>query len=189
MDLSRLLRLRYLPELCSKFFLARVFFIFGHLFCKWPFFCYNLRMFSKNIIKGIFLAAVLGILNAIYLTYGFYTQTDPVCSLEGGCSLVTKSVYNSFMGIPIALFGVIYFGLIIILSYYLYYHIYSRPATYILSGVSLVGLGVSIYLTYLQLFVIESLCAYCLLSAFLSVVIFVLMILLCRLENTLTEKI
>lgn len=147
-------------------------------------------MLQKNIIKVLSLVAIVGSVNALYLTYDFYEQSNAACSLDGGCGLVTKSVYNNLAGIPIALFGSGYFFLILLLVIYLYRRTNSRPRTYILFGWSLIGLGVSVYLTYLQFFVIKSLCPYCLLSATLSGIIFILMIvLLYYLKNTASDKI
>jgi len=42
-----------------------------------------------------------------------------------------------------------------------------------LQGSSIVGLAASLYLTFLEVFVIRSLCIYCLASAFIALLIFI----------------
>jgi uncharacterized membrane protein len=102
---------------------------------------------------------LLGIGVAGYLTYVHYEGISPVCS-TGGCERVQASSYSEIAGIPVALLGLIgYVG--IGASLWLRGDV-GRAATFLLA---LIGFGFSAYLTYLELFVIDAICQWCVASA------------------------
>lgn len=96
-----------------------------------------------------------------------------MCVIFQGCDIVNTSKYAVIIGTPIALFGMVYYFTLIILA-----SIYSSTGKreFLLTIFMLSGLGFifSIYLTYLQLFVINAICFYCIISAGITTTIFVL---------------
>jgi uncharacterized membrane protein len=105
---------------------------------------------------------------AIYMGYVEVTQTDAVCGPVGDCNTVQQSSYAS-------LFGIIPIGVLGIAGYFLlgiaWLFAINGPAkwkTFSTLGLwllSLFGGLFSIYLTFLEPFVIGASCAWCLTSA------------------------
>ncbi len=110
------------------------------------------------------LAAALGLAGlaiAIYLTVVHYDHSAPVCvGGGGGCEKVQSSDYAELAGVPVALIGAI--GYALILASLLLPGDTGRFAGALLG---LVGVGFSVYLTYLELFVIDAICQWCVASA------------------------
>jgi uncharacterized membrane protein/thiol-disulfide isomerase/thioredoxin len=112
--------------------------------------------------------SIIGLGAAIYLTYVEITHARALCGPVGDCNAVQSSPYAKLFGlIPIGLVGA--FGYIAILVAWLWgrYRTDSLariagPAMY---GMSLFGTLFSIYLTYLEIFVIHAVCIWCLSSA------------------------
>jgi uncharacterized membrane protein len=108
---------------------------------------------------GLVLAAA-GALIAAYLTWGHYAHGAPVCvGGGGGCERVQSSHYAELGGVPVAAIGLA--GYVAILSALL---VRRRTALLVGAFLVLVGLGFSAYLTYLQLFVIDAVCQWCVAS-------------------------
>lgn len=119
----------------------------------------------------LFLSA-LGFLDASFLTIQHYSKDPFNCPLVGGCEEVTSSIYSEVAGIPIALFGAIYYGTIFILSLYTYLN-EDKKALTIASHFTIAGVITSLYLVYLMLFVLDAICFYCMVSAVSSTLLFI----------------
>lgn len=121
--------------------------------------------------------AFLGLVASIYLTYVELTHVQAICGPVGDCNTVQSSPYAKLFGVlPIGLLGAI--GYIAISLSWLWRRFrkdnlskIAGPAAY---AMALFGTLFSIYLTYLELFVIHAVCIWCLSSA---VIITVLMLL------------
>ncbi len=119
----------------------------------------------------------IGLGAAIYLTYVEFTHTRALCGPVGDCNAVQSSSYARLFGVlPVGLVGAV--GYIAILVAWLWRRFRSDRLANIagpgLFGMALFGTLFSIYLTYLELFVIHAVCIWCLSSA---VIITVLMLL------------
>ncbi len=101
--------------------------------------------------------ALAGLGVAIYLTVVKYSGGVPTCSIIHGCQRVQDSAYAEISGMPIPILGII--GYTLILASLLVLGDRGRMLT------ALVGFGFSAYLTYLELFVIDALCQWCVISA------------------------
>ena len=112
--------------------------------------------------------SILGLGASIYLTYVEFTHTRALCGPVGDCNAVQSSPYAKLFGIiPIGLAGA--FGCIALLVTWLWQRFRSDPFARIagpaMFGMALFGTLFSIYLTYLELFVIHAVCIWCLSSA------------------------
>ncbi|MDA2922666.1 vitamin K epoxide reductase family protein [Patescibacteria group bacterium AH-259-L07] len=99
-----------------------------------------------------------------------------VCPMGGKCEEVIYSEYSRFLGIPIELLGMVYYG-IIALSYglFLVYSVVVTPFTvFLVLGITIIAFLFSLYLTFLQVFSIRQWCSWCLISAGFCTSIFVL---------------
>ena len=115
------------------------------------------------------IAAVIslaGLADATYLTVTHLTGDDLVCGSSWGCSAVLGSVYASVAGIPTAAFGALaYF--VAFSSATLAAFGYARART-LLMLVVMAMFGATLWLLYLQAFILHAFCPFCLLSAALT---------------------
>ena len=113
---------------------------------------------------------LMGAAVAGYLAYVEMTQSTAVCGPVGDCNTVQSSVYARLFGIlPMGLLGVL--GFLAVGVAWVLHRWGNGPASRWgalgLFTVSFVGVLFSIYLTFLEPFVIGATCAWCLLSALL----------------------
>jgi uncharacterized membrane protein len=123
------------------------------------------------IILGI--AALIGFADALYLTINAFANTVPPC-LIGGCEVVTTSVYSRIFGIPIALFGALYYVTIMtLLVMHVDFKDEIKKGKILVTIFLIVNAGalVSLFLVALQLFVLNAICQYCMISALASFII------------------
>ena len=123
--------------------------------------------------------AVLGLGVALYLTYVETRQVSAVCGPVGDCNAVQASPYAKLFGVlPVGLLGALgYVGILVAFAL-------SRWSTGTLGDIAPLGLlgmaafGVifSLWLTYIELFVIRAVCIWCLGSAVIMSLILVLSI-------------
>lgn len=114
-------------------------------------------MTTKQLLLIISFA---GLLVSGYLLISYVTPVPLVCDTTGGCEVVRLSTYASFFGIPTPLYGVVFYTTLGILAALERYN-YVRWLTAI-------GFVISVYLSYLEAFVIEAWCLWCVVSAVLS---------------------
>lgn len=118
------------------------------------------------------LVAVLGIGVAAYLAYVETQAVTAVCGPIGDCNAVQTSPYASFLGIPVGVLGVAGYALILLAWGWSRKRADGRPAL-VLVGLTGAGVLFSIYLTYLEIFVIGAVCAWCLASAVLMALLLI----------------
>ncbi len=112
--------------------------------------------------------AVVGLGASIYLTYVEITHTTAFCGPVGDCNTVQSSPYARLFGvIPVALLGTLGYIAILVAWYWQRFRKdgLTRSAGPAMYGMALFGVLFSIYLTYLELFVIHAVCIWCLSSA------------------------
>jgi uncharacterized membrane protein len=137
------------------------------------------RKIPKWLMYSFVGVSFLGLLDATYLTVEHFTGEGLGCFIFSGCDIVTSSEWSVIMGIPLALMGAIFYFGMLILSL-LYIDTKKTFLLYLLPLGGLTGFIVSCLLVYLQLFVIEAICTYCMISATTSTVLFILGIILFR---------
>jgi uncharacterized membrane protein len=111
-------------------------------------------------ISLVFLATA-GFGVAGYLTYVHYAGINPVCTTGGSCEKVQTSVYSELAGVPVALLGLLAYG--VILGSLL---VPQREATrFTTMVVTLAAFAFSGYLTYRELYSVHAICEWCVSSA------------------------
>ena len=129
----------------------------------------------------ISLLSLGGLADAIYLTFQHITGESVRCTITSGCSEVLSSSYAVVAGYPLASLGALaYFSVfsLAILALFGY-----RIAGQLLVVLVLVMCLVSLWLIYLQAFVIRHFCQFCLLSAGITFTMTVLVLLSWRLSR------
>ena len=111
------------------------------------------------------LIAVAGIAVAGYLAYVELTASDAVCGVVGNCNTVQESAYARIFNVPIGVLGIV--GYVLILAAWLLRSVprFQPWADDAVRGMVLFGVVFSIYLTFLEPFVIGASCMWCLTSA------------------------
>ena len=104
--------------------------------------------------------ALAGLGIATYLTIVHYSGGDPVCAVAHGCATVQQSDYAALAGVPVALLGVL--GYLAILAALVVDGEAGRSAAAFLS---LGGLAVSGWLTYVEVGILDAICIWCVGSA------------------------
>lgn len=107
--------------------------------------------------------ALVGLVDAVYLTIHHYTGEKVPCSIVAGCEQVLTSAYAEIGGLPLAAFGAaayfVAFSLAILTAF-------GNRRMWTLFGIQIVLMSLfTAWLIYLQAFVIEHFCQFCLLSA------------------------
>ncbi|MDP3901661.1 MAG: vitamin K epoxide reductase family protein [bacterium] len=131
---------------------------------------------SKWLLVTFIVFSFLGFLDATFLTIQHYQQGIAPCYVFTGCDEVLYSEYSTIIGVPVALLGAIYYLFILITSIF-YFDTGRSFALKIMAYVPILGFLASLGFVYLQLFVIQAICFYCMLSATLSTLLFILGIL------------
>jgi uncharacterized membrane protein len=105
--------------------------------------------------------ALLGLGIAIYITIADAGGGAPACIAGGhGCQTVAESDYAELAGVEVSVLGI--GGYVLLLGAAL---ARGDAARVVGLGLALVGFGFSLYLTYLELFVIDAICQWCVASA------------------------
>lgn len=117
------------------------------------------------------LLALIGLADSVYLTVHHFTAEPVPCSIVEGCETVLTSDYAEIAGVPLAAFGALAYFIAFSLAVLT---IFGNRSMWSVFGLqSLLMAAVSLYLIYLQGFVIGAFCQFCLVSAATSVGLFV----------------
>jgi len=107
--------------------------------------------------------ALLGFLSALYLTLVHYRGGIPRCFVVQGCDVVQTSKYSAILGVPIALFGAVYFTIM----FYLAIGLMASPTRRLVISYKLLayaGALAAVPLFLLQAAVLRAFCTYCLVT-------------------------
>lgn len=126
-------------------------------------------------VIGILFLAFCGLADSLYLTQHELFGTPLICNLQNlsGCNIVASSQYSHVFGIPLAEFGVLFYGVLFVLAA-LEIVLFDQLVRRLLQVASLIGIISSLYFTFVQVFLIGAFCIYCFASAFITVLVFIL---------------
>jgi uncharacterized membrane protein len=124
------------------------------------------------------LVALVGFFVALYLALYKLGLIGTLACGAGGCETVQLSRWASFLGLPVAIWGVAYYALVFALALAGIQERWAGSRGLGLALLIVTGWGVlfSTWLTYLELFVINAICRWCVVSAILAVIVFVLVL-------------
>jgi uncharacterized membrane protein len=112
-------------------------------------------------IAGLF--CLFGLADATYLTVLALTGETAACSGQAGCFEVLGSAYSKVAGIPVAAFGVAgYFSAFTFATFAAFDYARARKFFALTVGVLFAA---TLWLLYVQAFVLHAFCRYCLFSA------------------------
>ena len=118
----------------------------------------------------VLILSTIGIILSLYLTYTHITLDETsFCLTGGGCDIIKSSAYSRIYGIPVPVLGLIGYMVIWILTFLKF----DKSNIKLIYFISVVGLSFSIYLTYIEVFILKALCSFCIISAVVMLAIFI----------------
>ncbi|MEK7100127.1 MAG: vitamin K epoxide reductase family protein [Patescibacteria group bacterium] len=125
---------------------------------------------GRGMFFALALATLIGFLDALYLTITHYANTAVPCYV-GSCEKVLTSSYSVVLGIPIAVYGVVFYLVTLVLL--AYYFESKKPIALTLALLATpFGFFASVYFFVLQAWIIQAWCQYCILSGITSTLMF-----------------
>jgi uncharacterized membrane protein len=144
-------------------------------------------MSSVKVNRVMFALAVAGLIVAGLLWYWHVLNANIPCT-NAGCDQVAQHPTSRLFGIPVAAYGTLFY-----LSFAFLCALrpsvpaeHQRLFAHLLLLWGTVGFLVSLYLTYLELFVIHAICQWCMASAIIATALFVLSLLAWRQPHLIT---
>ena len=120
-------------------------------------------------------ASALGLGVAGYLTYEHFTSsTSLACSDNGvvNCLKVTTSTYSAVAGVPVAVLGLVFFAVMLVLQLPPMWRRRDPAVRLGRLAWAVVGLCTVLYLLYAELFAIDAICLWCTAVHVLTLVLF-----------------
>ncbi|OGH64292.1 MAG: hypothetical protein A2821_01855 [Candidatus Magasanikbacteria bacterium RIFCSPHIGHO2_01_FULL_41_23] len=133
-------------------------------------------MLEKNnlpqwlLITG-FVLALIGFADAGYLSMKYLSGEKPKCFITTGCDAVTSSIYSKIGPFPVASLGFIFYTTLLVLFFLSLESKETKWAKYALI-ITPLGFLFTVYFLYIQAFVLNAFCIYCLFSAGSSTALF-----------------
>jgi uncharacterized membrane protein len=135
----------------------------------------------KKLYAVAALLSLVGLADALYLTIEHVTGQSVRCTIVSGCSEVLSSPYAVMAGIPLAAIGAAAYFTVFSLAILT---LFGYPKVgMLLTALVITMFGVSLWLIYLQAFVIREFCQYCLLSALITTALLVVVVISRRLRG------
>ena len=132
-----------------------------------------------QFVASFIALSIGGIIDTSYLLYQHYKKKPLVCPMDHDCSVVTESKWSKVFFVRNEILGLSFYLLILIfLIISIILPNFSSKIYIFLLSLSIIGIAFSIFLVYLQIYKIRDYCFYCLISAFLTLLVFVNSILL-----------
>lgn len=128
---------------------------------------------AKWALFATMLLALIGVFDTAYLTIEHFQGREVNCSITNGCGEVLNSQYATLGPIPLALLGLLYYLTIVILAA-LWADKNDPRYLVMLRAMVSAGFVLSLYLVYLQFFVLNAICQYCMLSAITTTLVTVI---------------
>jgi len=124
------------------------------------------------------LVSLIGLADAIYLTIEHLSGRSVRCTIVSGCSEVLSSSYATVGGMPLAMIGAAaYFTVFTLAVLAAYSYKWAGKLLALIVGLMFIT---TLWLLYLQAFVIKHFCQFCLLSALVTFVLTVLIVIALR---------
>jgi uncharacterized membrane protein len=118
--------------------------------------------------------SLIGLADSIYLTVEHLSGQSVRCTIVHGCSEVLSSSYATVRGVPLALLGAVAYFTVFSLATLAAFDY--RWTGKVLTLIVAIMFAMTLWLFYLQAFVIRHFCQFCLLSALVTTVLVVLVI-------------
>ncbi len=126
---------------------------------------------------AIGLLGVCGFFVAEHIRNHKAKQVPLVCMVGFDCHTVVHSDYSKLFGVPVEILGMIYYAVVALGYLFLTFtfgETLPKLVVDLAAGFSLIAFLFSVYLIFVQVFVLKKGCSWCFVSAFISISIFLL---------------
>ena len=122
--------------------------------------------------------SLLGLFVSLYLLFAYTSPSRPMVCIGTGCDAVRASAYSTLGGVSMPVFGVLGYILlsVVVIAESLFSGRAARLARHAFLGMTGFGFLFSLYLEYLQAFVIHAYCAWCVTSGVVMTALFAIAI-------------
>lgn len=137
-------------------------------------------MTPRWVVKVTFGLSIAAFAVAAYLTVAHYTSAHALVCVENGavnCTKVTTSAQSRFLGIPVAVLGMVWAAAMVVLCRPAAWHSRRDAVRLGRLGASVLGIASVIYLLYAELVVVRAICLWCTAMHILVFTLFVLIVL------------
>ena len=126
--------------------------------------------------QAVVLLALAGLLLALYLSLYKLGLIGTLQCGTGSCEYVQTSRYAELLGMPVAFYGVVGYAALFVVGLAGVQPRFAtdRRVTVLLVALSSLGLAFTLYLTYIELFVLSAVCRWCVGSAVIIAAIWAL---------------
>lgn len=124
--------------------------------------------------KLLIFFSLVGVCISAYLAY-IYIFSLPLPCGSTGCDTVRSSKYAKILSVPVPVYGIAFYLSITLVSIGGLINI--QKAKKVILLLSSIGFLMSVYFTFLEIFVIKAICNWCVVSAIVATIIFVLSLL------------
>ncbi len=134
---------------------------------------------DKKLYWASVALAALGALIAIYMTIYKWTDNNTMCLGSGDCATVNESAYSAVFGIPVALVGVggyLAMLAVLLLEKYGKDKFFKENGPLAIFGLGVGGFGFTLYLVYVEAFILEAWCPFCVASQVTMTILFIITI-------------
>lgn len=126
---------------------------------------------SSWLVWSIIILSLVGFTDAAFLFAKRLSGTPIPCFITTGCDEVSKSPYSVMFGVPLSLWGVLFYlgtGFLALL----YIDTKNLIVAKLIPVATTLGFLSSCYFIYVQKYLIKAFCVYCLLSALVATILF-----------------
>lgn len=129
---------------------------------------------KRFAVAAILFLAFCGLADSAYITQQELAGAPLLCNVENlsGCNIVAQSPYAYIFGVSLSEYGMLFYGVIFFVAaveLLLSRSVLRRS----LQLLALLGVVLSLYFTFVQVFFIQALCMYCLASAAIAVLLLI----------------
>jgi len=126
-------------------------------------------------LASLLALSLLGSVNAGYLIYKHYHKKPLVCPINHNCSVVTESKWSHIFFVKNEILGFLFFvGFFLLGLISVYATLYQQAFLFFLFVIgSAIGVLFSLFLIGIQIFAIKDYCFYCIISAIITLLVFV----------------
>lgn len=132
------------------------------------------------LVPGTLVASLAGLGVSSYLTVAHYTTTALLACPENAtvdCEKVTTSPESVILGVPVAVFGLVYFVAMLALCSARAWRSTASAVRLGRLGAAVAGLGFVCYLIYVELFEVDAICLWCTSVHVINLVLFAMIML------------
>ena len=133
-----------------------------------------------GLLATLLVLAALGVADAWYLTQSALQGAALYCDVGAaldGCNIVAQSPYSKLLGVPLAAYGIAFYGLLFVIVAALFKATH-HPLYQAVVALGVIGLIASIIFLFIQFVLIKALCIYCIASAVIAALICLIALLL-----------